>query len=163
MRVAVIGIGNLIASDDGVGIRAVREFGQTHADKRVTCVESERGGLELLDLMRGFDAAVIVDAAQTGAVPPGSVVTTVVRQPFAPGSHRSLHTMELDSVLAFGFHMGMPLPDQVTVLAVEAADIETFHEGLTPQVQSAFPGVVTRLRNEVLRIVSENCEIQETA
>ena len=162
MRAVVIGIGNPIASDDGVGIRAVKDFQKTFADERVTCVECERGGLELLDLIRGYDAAVIVDAAKTEASPPGAVTTLVARQPFAPGSHRSLHTMELDSVLAFGSLMGMQLPDEVTVLAVEAADIETFHEGCTPEVESAIPDVVTRLQRQVLSIISAHREIQVT-
>ena len=162
MRVVVIGIGNPIASDDGVGIRAVQDFQKAYVDERVTCVECERGGLELLDLMKGYDAAVIVDASKTETSPPGTVTTLVARQPFSPVTHRSLHTMELDSVLAFGSLMGMHLPDEVTVLAVEAADIETFHEGCTPEVESAIPDVVTRLQRQVLSIVGAHNEIQET-
>lgn len=155
MKVVVIGIGNLIASDDGVGIQSVRKFQRSFADEGVTCVECERGGLDLLDLMKDFDAAVIVDAARTGACSPGSVTTFVARKPFALATHRSLHTMELDSVLAFGSLMGMPLPDEVTVLAVEALDIETFHEGCTGEVQSAIPHVVTRIRDEILKILPD--------
>lgn len=162
MKVVVIGIGNPIASDDGVGIRAVQGFQKTFADERVTCVVCERGGLELLDLIKGYDAAVIVDASKTGASAPGEIKTLIARQPFTPGSHRSLHTMELDSVLAFGSLMGMQLPDKVTVLAVEAADIETFHEGCTPEVESAIPDVVTRLQREVLSIIDAHSEIQAT-
>ena len=162
MRTVVIGIGNPIASDDGVGIRAVQDFQNAFADERVTCVVCERGGLELLDLIKGYDAAVIVDAAKTEASAPGEVTTLIVRQPFTPGSHRSLHTMELDSALAFGSLMGMQLPEEVTVLAVEAADIETFHEGCTPEVEAAIPDVVTRLQREVLSIIDAHSEIQAT-
>ena len=154
-KVVVIGVGNPIASDDGVGIRSVMEFQRTLHDERVTCVECERGGLDLLDLLKGFDGAVIIDAAKTGNCSPGGIATFVIRQPFALTAHRSLHTMELDSVLAFGSLMGMQLPDEVSVVAVEAADIETFHEGCTPEVQSAIPHVVNRVQNEIVKILPD--------
>jgi len=179
MRVVVIGIGNPIASDDGVGIRSVREFGASIDDDRVCCVECERGGLELLDLIADGDSAVIVDAAHSGSAPPGSMTETVIRRPFASTAYSSLHTLELHSVLGFGSLMGMRLPDEVKVLAVEAADIETFHEGCTPGVERAIPDIIFRLRQEILKVLPDlrtsvaaantgtgsmcHCEILETA
>jgi hydrogenase maturation protease len=154
-RVGVIAIGNIFVSDDGVGIRALRRFREAVADERVALIESERGGMDLLDRLEGLDAVLIVDAAQTGRKSPGEIAVFAIRAPFTPGESPSLHTIDLRGLLAFGGAMGMPLPREVTVLTVEAEDIETFQEVCTRNVERAIPEVVDRLVKEVRRILPD--------
>jgi hydrogenase maturation protease len=155
MNIGVIGIGNSYAGDDGVGIETVRRFQNRLADSRVICHECERGGLDLVDLLSGFDSAVIVDAAQTRDHAPGDLVTFVLRPPFRSGIASSLHTMDLAAVLALGAMTGLPMPREVTVLAVEAAETETFRVGCSPVVRSVLPDVVDRLTQEVRRLLPD--------
>jgi len=143
-RVAMIGVGNTLATDDGIGILAVRIIRERFADERLCCLETERGGMDLLDMLTGFDAAVLVDASLSGQGPPGSFHENILRSPFTPATSRSLHTVDLCGLLAFGEAAGLPLPREITILAVEAADIETFGEGCTPEVQRALPRLVER-------------------
>ncbi len=154
-RVGVIGVGNVFASDDGVGIQIVRRLGALVTDGRVTLRVSERGGLELLDHLEGFESAFIVDAGLTRRTRPGEVTSFTYSAPFAPGACASLHTADLPSLLAFGESVGMALPRVVTVLSIEAADIETFHEGCTPVVEGAIAGVVGRLLKEVRNLLPD--------
>lgn len=154
MNIAVIGIGNSLASDDGVGIETVRALGRDLQDEHVRYMECERGGLDLLDMLAGFDIAMIVDAAKTGVHPAGHVSTVSLRGPYACPDSRSLHTMDLHSILAFGAAMGMQLPGDVRVFAVEAADTETFHEACTAEVQSAIPHVAKRIREEIRQFLN---------
>ncbi len=155
MRIAVLGIGNLLTADDGVGIRAVREFGASVTDMRVACSECERGGLDLLDHLAGFDRAIIIDASNTGSHPCGAVFEFTLRKPFALDISPSLHTIGFGSVLAFGEVAGMKLPEEVTVYCIEAADIETFGADCTPIVEAAIPIVVTRLKNKISELVPD--------
>jgi len=153
--VGVIGVGNIFASDDGVGIRALRRFRASVEDERVALIESERGGMDLLDRLEGLDAALIVDAALTELKSPGEVTVFTIPAPFTPGACPSLHTIDLRGLLAFGEAAGMPLPHVVTVLSVEAEDIETFREECTGNVERAIPEVVGILVRELRRILPD--------
>src|SRR5512143_3793072 len=100
--VAVIGIGNPLAGDDGVGIEVVNLLQKALRDKRVPCLPSERGGLDRLDLLAGYYDVIIVDAAKTGANPPGTVSKVSFQRPFPSTGSLSLHTIELQALLGFG-------------------------------------------------------------
>ena len=153
MRTLVIGIGNPLASDDGVGIRAIARLRQMISDERISLVESERGGLDLLDLLEGHPTAHIIDAALTGTKPPGTISSFSIRRPFAVEPLPSLHTIGLRTVLAFGTTMGIRLPEEVTVYTVEARDIETFHDGCTPEVEAAIQDLADLLVLELQGIL----------
>jgi hydrogenase maturation protease len=154
IRLGVIGVGNTLVSDDGVGIRVIRRFGESAVDERVELIESEQGGMDLLDRLEGFDFVIIVDAASTGLKGPGEVEVSTLGAPFAVGESRSLHTINLRGLLAFGEAAGMAVPKRVTVLSIEAADIETFGEGCTEKVEGAIPGAVAMLEGEVRRVLA---------
>ncbi len=139
MKVAVIGIGNCSVADDGAGIFAVRELSRMLNDERVSVMESERGGLELLDLLPGYDRAIIVDAARTGLYPPGNLVTFTLTDHSTPHTTFSLHTIDLGEVLALGSAVGLAIPPFVTLVGVEARDTQTFGAPCTPAVKAALP------------------------
>ena len=65
MKTLVLGLGNPILSDDGVGLRVARELENRLDQQEVTVVETSMAGLDLLDLLAGYDRAIIVDAIQT--------------------------------------------------------------------------------------------------
>jgi hydrogenase maturation protease len=66
MKTLVLGLGNPILTDDKVGIHVVRAAaGHCSPANGVTFAEASVGGLRLLDLLAGYDRAVMVDAIQT--------------------------------------------------------------------------------------------------
>lgn len=166
MTATVLGIGNLLVADDGAGIRAVRSLCRTIADARVRCVESERGGLDILEHLEGVDRAIIIDAARTGTRPQGSITRITLARPFAPGCHPSLHALSIDAVLSLGSSAGVSLPDRVSLYLIEVADIESFGAGCTKKVASAIPRVAAMVREELrtfvpgLRTVTEPLQRQ---
>ncbi|MGA9117585.1 MAG: hydrogenase maturation protease [Bacteroidota bacterium] len=158
MRIVVLGIGNPLVADDGVGIRVVARLRASLRDQRVGLVESQRGGLELLDHLEGWDRACIVDAAVTGTHPPGEVFRVTMQSPYRPVGFRSLHTLGLDAVLALGSIAGTTLPESVTMYAVEAADIESFGKPCTERVEAAIPVVTSRILSDLLESLPD-CDI----
>ncbi len=154
-QVGVVAVGNVFASDDGVGIRVLRRVRELVADERLRLIESERGGLDLLDCLEGLDAALVIDAGLGRVAPPGTVTSSDYSTPFAAARSPSLHTVDLTGLLAFGEATGMAMPGTVTLLSVEAGDIETFHEGCTPSVEKAIPGVVERVLREIQRFMPD--------
>jgi hydrogenase maturation protease len=159
-RTLVVGLGNPILSDDGVGIHVVRAVEARIADSRgpgpssdVDFVEASVGGLRMLDVLAGYDRAIMVDAIQTRTGRPGEVYRLHASDLDASRHVGSTHDMSLTGALALGRRMGMVLPDDgnLVVLAVEAEDVLTFGEACTPRVAIAIPQVVQMVLDEVER------------
>ncbi len=144
----VLGMGNPILSDDGVGLEVARRLQEGLLPDGVDVQQSEVAGLRLLELLKGYDKVVIVDALRTGRAP-GDVVRYEARD--FRGGHRygSAHSIGLETALELGRRMGLPMPDDVTVFAIEAADVETFGEEFSPPVAAAAGKVVELVRAEV--------------
>jgi hydrogenase maturation protease len=143
MRTLVLGLGNPILSDDGVGPRVAQEVQQILGDHPdVVVVTSSRGGLDLAEKMAGFERAVVVDAIQMGA-PPGTIhrldVWGIPTQLTA-----SAHGINLRMALEVARRAGayLPVDKAIDVVAVEAEDVLTFREGFGPAVESAVPFAV---------------------
>ncbi len=144
----VLGMGNPILSDDGVGLEVARRLQEGPLPDGVEVRQSEVAGLRLLELLKGYDKVVIVDALRSGREP-GEIVRYDAGE--FKGGHRygSAHSIGLHTALELGRTLGMPMPDDVTVFAVEAEDIETFGEELSAPVVAAADRLVELVRVEV--------------
>ncbi len=65
MKTVVLGLGNPILTDDGVGLRVARELEGRLDQQEATVMETSLAGLNMLDLLAGYDRAIIIDAIQT--------------------------------------------------------------------------------------------------
>jgi hydrogenase maturation protease len=135
-----VGLGNPILGDDGVGWR-VADLVQARAGDRddieVTCAAV--GGLTLMELLIGYDRAVIVDAVHTGSSPAGAVTVTPLRELSNPsaGHTTSAHDTSLPTAIATAAALHAPLPTAVTVVGVEVPANFVFSEDLSPPVAGA--------------------------
>jgi hydrogenase maturation protease len=98
-----------------------------------------------MERMVGFDRAILIDALRSGR-PPGTVLTLDPRDMHTQHSASS-HDVNLPTALALGRRTGARLPadDQLSVIAVEADDVETFGEEMTAAVEAAVPRAVARV------------------
>jgi hydrogenase maturation protease len=144
----VLGMGNPILSDDAVGLLVAQRLAKGPLPDHVEVLESEQGGLRLLDLVRGFMRLIIIDALKSGLTPGEVVVFT--EEDFT-GGHRygSAHSISLRTALELGRRLGYDMPRRVTVFAIEADDVETFGERLSPPVAAAAARVVELIRAEI--------------
>ena len=141
-------MGNPILSDDGVGLYVAQRLRATPLPDGVDVRESEVAGLRLLELMRGHDKVVIIDALQSGRTA-GEVVRYDECDFVGGHRYRSAHSIGLHTTLELGRTLGYDMPSEVTVFAIEAVDVETFSEELSPPVAAAAERVVALVRAEV--------------
>ncbi|CAJ60479.1 Hydrogenase maturation protease (partial match) [Frankia alni ACN14a] len=133
----VIGCGNLLRGDDGVGPILIRRLAEAGVPAGVRLVDGGTAGMDTAFAMRGARRVVIVDAARTGAAP-----GTVYRVPAAELADLPLHlphphAVRWDQALAFGrWLLGDDYPTDVTVYLVEAGGLEPGAD-LTPAVRRA--------------------------
>jgi hydrogenase maturation protease len=151
-RVVVVGLGNPLLADDAAGLAVADELERllaVHPVPGVTVARSYRGGLELLNLVDGFDHAVLVDALVREDPVPGRVHELDAER--IAGSARLVGTHEVDlaTALELGRRAGLAMPDAVRVIGIEAADVLSFREQLSPAVAEAVHEVARRLHGEL--------------
>jgi hydrogenase maturation protease len=158
LKTIVLGMGNPILSDDCVGLRvaqAVSAWLETAegAPYRpiVTVEESSLAGFSLLDLLAGQERAIIVDSILTREGIPGSIYRLSTDDFNTTVRLRSPHDINLFTALELGRQMGVIMPSDVVILAIEAADTTTFGESCTPQVEEAIPKALAAVVEEVRR------------
>lgn len=152
MKTLVLGLGNPILSDDGVGIHIVRALERGRpagVAPDIVVAEASVGGLRLLELLAGYERVIIVDAIQTPGGHPGEVYRLHINDLHTSLHAGSSHDLSLADALALGRGLGLALPDDeaITIVAVEVEDVLTFGERCTPAVEAAIP--------LVLRIIAE--------
>jgi len=143
--VLILGLGNTILMDDGVGIHAARQAARLLAlGEPVKVVEAELGGFQLMDLLEGYRGAVILDAVNFPGRQPGEIVEFDLEH-FQPTERLATgHQVSLPTALALGREMGRPMPEFVLVIGVQVAEAWTFGEQCTPAVAQAIEPAATR-------------------
>lgn len=136
MSVAVVGLGNLILSDEGVGVHVVRRLDESYSfPDDVVLIDGGTSAIDLLDQLVEAEHIIFIDAAQTGG-PPGSVVALQgARLPVWFRERMSPHQIGLADLLATLSLMDHT-PESVTLIGIEPQSMELGTE-LTPQIDAA--------------------------
>jgi hydrogenase maturation protease len=150
-KTLILGLGNELLGDDGVGIMVVQELRRCLCGRNdLDFVEASVAGLALLDLLRGYRNVVVVDAIQTGGARPGQIYRLSEEDFCATESPWSQHQMGLRTVLEMGRRCGCSLPGRVVVYAVEVADAQSWRRGCTREVREVIPEVVQQIVEQEL-------------
>jgi len=147
MRTLVIGLGNPILGDDGIGWRVAEEIARL-TDRRpeveVDC--ASLGGLSLMERLTGSDRVILIDSIFTGRKPIGTVSLFPLTDlpDLSSGHTTAVHDTSLRNALKVGRSMDIPLPEDenVFIIAIEAANVYDFSEKLSPSVEAAIPQAV---------------------
>lgn len=141
----ILGLGNPIRSDDAAGIEAARLLAEDPPGA-VDVKTSVRGGLDLIDLLSGYERAVIIDCI----VAPGGEHGRVRRLSLSDIERdRALdtHGLALPDMFALARRLGIPMPSEVVIFGIEASDAVTLSERLTEPVRSALPQLLRQVRD----------------
>lgn len=148
MKTLVIGLGNPVLTDDGVGIyaaQAVREALPPEAN--VDVIELAVGGLALMEAMSGYERVVLIDALWAPEHQAGQVIQFDAGHLPATLNTASTHDADLPTALRVGRRLGVPLPldEDIQIVAVTAHEVLTFGERPTPVVAAAIPDAVNKV------------------
>jgi hydrogenase maturation protease len=151
--ILLLALGNDIISDDAAGLMAARQL-EPELGSRLDVVESGEAGLALMEMMTGYQRAIIIDAVVTGKHPPGTVIV------FHPEDFQAIvapsaHYAGVPECFELAGRLGFPMPEQVLILAIEAENASEIHEGLTPAVEAAMPAYVEIIRKAALEWLEE--------
>ena len=149
MKTLILGLGNTILSDDGVGIRVVEELESRLTNPDITVLETSLSGLSLLDILVGYDKAIIVDAIQTVGGKAGQIYRLTPDALQVSRHAASPHDVNLATALELGKKLGLALPREIVIFAIEVADVTTFGEECTPELKRAIPVCVEMVIREL--------------
>ncbi len=153
LRTLLVGMGNPILSDDGVGIRLAQELAGTLPPAAGLAVEEQCtvGGLNLLDLVAGFDQLIVLDSIKTKDGRAGDWYRfdgSALRETM---NLSNVHDANFATAMELGRRMGMHVPAEadIHVFAVEVRENLTFGERLSPELEEALPEVLTEMLVEI--------------
>jgi hydrogenase maturation protease len=149
-RITVLGVGNLLRTDEGVGVHAVRALVERHgaAMPEVEFLDGGTLGLNLLPYIEDAVSLLILDAVDSGKAP--GKVTEISRDaiPRFGGIKLSEHQVTLQEVLGLARIRGH-LPAQMVLIGMQPADLST-GDSLSPTAADALQEMLARAE-EVLR------------
>ena len=149
MKTLVLGLGNPILGDDSVGFRVIQELRAGFSRPGLTLMESSASGLGLLDLITGYDKVIIIDAIQTKGGQAGKIYRLNTENLSDTRHLASSHGVNLATALELGKKLGIALPQQIIIFAIEVVDVTTFSEKCTPEVEKAIPLAVSMVAKEL--------------
>ena len=146
MKTVIIGMGNPLLRDDGVGIHAVRALERVVGNRRdVDLLELYTGGIRLMEEMAGYGRAFVVDAMVTGRHAPGTVRAFSLADFITTRRTISTHDTDFRLSLEMAKFLGLPVPDDIRFWGVEAVDVDSFSEELTEPVEAAIPAIMEKI------------------
>jgi hydrogenase maturation protease len=158
--ILVAGIGNAWLRDDGFGGEVARRLAERPLPPGVSVMDAGTGGLDLAyEVMRGYDALVMLDVSRQGGDPGTLYVMEPdedsIRGGIEDGETINPHAMDPQTVLRFVKSIGA-WPGKVVVIACEPADVEQLGWGLSDDVSAAVHRAVDLALATVAEIRAEH-------
>jgi hydrogenase maturation protease len=147
-RRLIIGLGNILLKDEGVGVKCVEYLKGKPLDEDVKLVDGATLGFDLLEEIEGFEKVVIVDAVDMGKEP-GFVASFRAEEVLSlPGSKKfSLHEIGLAEILQVGSQIGYDF-SRATIVGIQPREILR-GENLSPEVEARLPDLADKVLEEI--------------
>ncbi len=152
----VLGIGNILMQDEGVGVRLLEEIQQRRTwPESIEFVDGGAGGLNLLNVIESAQKMVVFDAAEMKLAPGEFRIITPAQVVDEPMDHRiSMHDEPLTETLKLCEQFSHR-PDTIKILVVQPASID-FGTKLTPTIKAVFD----KLADAAQKLVEQVAQIE---
>jgi len=155
-RILILGVGNLLLSDEGVGVHIARTLMEMAFPPQVRVVEGGTDGFGLMHILLEADRLILVDAIRGGG-PPGSIYRFEIEDcpPFPDTYKTSVHQISILEVINLSGLIGSP--PRTTIIGVEPKCLEMGMD-LSPEIQAKIPRVIQLVHEEVARSLGNLAE-----
>lgn len=152
LKILILGLGNDILTDDGIGPRLVKDLPAIICHPGITYDNAACGGLELMEYIRGFDKAIIIDAIRTNKGMPGEVYHFSPSDFIETSNISNLHDINFLTALKMGKDLDIDLPSELHIIAIEIITDLDFSEELSEELKEKYPAILQRVKTIV-----QNC------
>jgi len=150
MKTLILGLGNPILSDDGVGLIIARALERKIAGADV--VTTSLAGMHLLDIMAGYDRMFLIDALTTK----GSDLGGLRKLTEGDGCLHlfSSHGINFFDLVQLGKEMGLKMPHISGIYGIEIGDEVSFGEDLTPPLKEKIQSIIQEILTEITTLLA---------
>jgi len=149
MKTIVLGVGNPILQDDGVGVHVIDALRKQLNTPAVTLETASTGGLNLLDVIRGYEKVILIDAVRLPGSQPG-IVKRFLLSDFQTVHSNNPHDVSLSEALQLAEQLGdQQLPSTIVLIGITVHDTYDFGEQLSKEVAVAIPTAVNLVLKEL--------------
>jgi hydrogenase maturation protease len=153
-KTLILGLGNNILTDDGIGSRLVHDLELMIGDTDINYNSACCGGLEIIEYIKGYELVVFIDAIRTLKGKPGDVYYFIPSD-FRETSHlSSLHDVSFLTALKLGDSLKLDLPTDLHIIGIEIIEDMEFSEDFTPPLKERYPGILQEVFELVKQIMS---------
>lgn len=146
MKTLILGFGNPILTDDGVGIRIAQKIKEENPDLEV--IETSEAGIALIDYVAGYDKLVIIDSIKTELGKPGELYKLGLEDLKPSFYFPSSHGIDIATAFKLGKSLEHKMPIHISIYAVEIMDNTTFGEKCTEEVEGRIPFIAKQIVEE---------------
>jgi len=146
MNTLILGVGNSILTDDGVGIKIAHKIKEGNPELEV--IETSEGGMAILDHVLGYDKLIIIDSIKTGRGKPGELYKLELEDLKPAMDFSSSHGIGIVTAFELGQRLGYRMPRFVSIYAIEIKDNSTFGEECTEEVEERIPSIAKKIMEE---------------
>ena len=159
MKIVIIGVGQTMRGDDGAGPAAVKAWGerypQTQETAQIRTEIEELPSLNLLSLLHGSDAAIIVDAVQSNNKPGTLHLVQDDNKFLSRDKAQSAHNLGVQETLALARLLQFEdLPELITIIGIEVENI-AFGGNLSIKVQDAIPKAADLIEKRLQSLITQ--------
>lgn len=148
-QILILGLGNDILKDDGIGPRLAVELKTKITDPLITYEIAAVGGMELIEMIRDFHHVIIIDSIKTRDGIPGSVYN-LTPSDFKETLHISnLHDISFLTALKMAKSLGIYITDKIDIIAIEIVEDMEFGLDYTPAIQQK----IGKIKSQVFHMV----------
>ncbi len=146
-KILILGIGNDILKDDGIGPKVVKDLKTKCLPGNLTFETCAMGGLEVLELIRDYHTVLIIDAIRTKDGNPGDVYY------FRPSDFRetmhlsNLHDVNFITAIELAKRIKLSIPEHIHIIAVEIVEDMEFGRSLSPELEEKYPEILAKSLN----------------
>jgi len=145
VKTLILGFGNPILTDDGVGIRIAQKIKKENPYLEV--IETSEAGIALIDHAAGYDKLVIIDSIKTEQKP-GELYKLELEDLKPTAYLSSSHGIDIATAFKLGESLGYKMPKHISLYAVEIRDNTTFGEECTEEIEKRIPFITKQIIEE---------------
>ena len=152
--IVVLGVGNLLLSDEGIGVHVANRLLEMDLPAAVKVIEGGTDGFRLMNVVTGADRVIVIDAVKGGGEPGSIYRFDIEDAPSSPETYKtSVHQIGILEVFHFSEFLGKP--PEATIIGVEPKSMEMSME-LSPEIEAKVPRVIQLVLEEVNKYLAED-------
>ena len=154
-KTLVLGMGNEILMDDGIGPRLVKRLKSSLPYTSTNYETAWVGGLEILEYIQGFQYVIFIDGIKTKNGMPGDVYY------FTPEDYKetlhlsNMHDVSFLTAIEFGKSLGYQLPESILIIAVEIEEDTVFGKNFTPNLSKHYNEIYQEIYQVIKPVIQD--------